>query len=403
MRRAFWILTVVLLSVLALGACTKHNPQTRPSIGEVVNPGHGNHDPDPVDPVNTQPKERTDWKVEYLGRNNYTETDGSISRVEEFRFTYTGDAYFIVRSITAADFEAFYSGKLEDFLKGEVKDVITTAENENRKFYENTNSVFDKSQKGIVAFDMLIHGDYTTYIIEISEKGEATLNYAKLSHTVEEEIPVDEFLAWIGTWHVSDGYVGYDIVVSSCEANYLYYIDGWETGPAVQEQMNMERDWLYARYRNSTGLLYFYGQYLMSYYEESLGTDVDQMFVGTYLTSTSDSNGIVDVEGADAQYDIAHTWIDGETITVQPEEFTFDNGFKAIYHSMRYSRYCYDEQNWAHYNNSGVPSLPLTMQKVDPTKSSVHAPAVRTRTIGTLRREQLRPHVPVQPRTFRVN
>ena len=216
-------------------------------------------------------------------------------------------------------------------------------------------------------------------------------------------MPTEAYLKWIGNWHVSDlnGYVGYDITISKCEANYLYYVDGWETGPAVQEQMNQDSDWIYARFRNSDKNLYFYGQYIMSYEDESLGTEVDMMFVGTYLTDSSDKNGIVDEEGADYNYDIAHTSIgEGGKISILPESFSFDNGFVATYHSMRYSRYCYDEKNWAHYNNSGVPSLPLVMEPLPYTKA-VQAPARRIATKAALRRVQLRTHVPKQQRTFK--
>jgi hypothetical protein len=219
---------------------------------------------------------------------------------------------------------------------------------------------------------------------------------------VEEEKAVDSYLKWIGNWHVSDGYVGYDIVISSCENNYLYYVDGWETGKAVLEQMNMDRDWIYARYRNADGNLYFYGQYLMSYEDETLGTYVDQMFVGTYLTSSSDANGVVDEEGADWNCDIAHTSVaENGKISIVPESFSFDNGYVATYHSMRYSRYCYDEKNWAHYNNSGVPSLPLVMEAIPSTKA-VQIPSKRMVSKESLRRVQLRQHVPKQERVFKA-
>ena len=393
--------------VMTVAGCTKYIPfypqggetpenPSRPGGGQGGEQGGGGQQGG----GETAIKERSDWSVTYIGRANYTEQDQTVSRVEEFEFKYTGDAYFLVRSITDQDFKDWYGSDVKEFMQGEVNDVITLAKNNNVPF---ANYLFDKTiNNKTVYFDMLIHGEYTTYMIEVSKEGKMTGNYAKVRHIVEEEVAVESYLKWIGSWHVGDGYVGYDITISACENNYLYYVDGWETGSAVQEQMNMERDWIYARYRNEDGNLYFYGQYLMSYDDEALGTYVDEMFVGTYLTANSDKNGVVDEEGADANYDIAHTSVgeDGK-LRIVPESFTFDNGLDASYHSMRYSRYCYDENNWAHYNNSGVPSLPLVMEFLPGTKAAVQAPAKRIASKAALRRVQLRTHVPKQQRTFK--
>ena len=384
-----YFLSIAAIAALAMAGCTKYIPSVRP--------GGGSNPNDPVRPGGEEQEfnlnECTNWSIQYIGRADYEEDDGSISRVEEFHFNYPGQAYFIVRSITDANFKDWYANDLKSFIEGESSGV-------------KVSDAFTSAIKTIY-FDMLIHDTYTSYMIELSKDGKPTGNYAKVRHTVEEEMPTEAYLKWIGNWHVSDlnGYVGYDITISRCEANYLYYVDGWETGPAVQEQMNQDSDWIYARFRNSDKNLYFYGQYIMSYEDESLGTEVDMMFVGTYLTDSSDANGIVDVEGADYNYDIAHTRevevTDGQfVIVLVPESFTFDNGFTATYHSMRYSRYCYDEQNWAHFNNSGVPSLPLKMAQLPATKS-VQAPARRINSQKEIRRVQLRQHVPQKERTFK--
>ena len=396
-----YFLSMAAIVVMAAAGCTKYIP---------FYPGGGNNQENPTRPGGGQGgteqgggevaiKECTNWGLKYAGRADYPEQDGSVSRVEEFQFNYPGNAYFLVRSITDQDFKDWYNNDVKEFLQGEVNDIVAIAKNNNQ---ELSSLLFDNSTD-IVYFDMLIHGVYTTYMIEISKDGKMTGNYAKLRHTVEEEQAVESYLKWIGNWHVGDGYVGYDITISACENNYLYYVDGWETGSAVQEQMNMERDWIFARYRNTDGNLYFYGQYLMSYDDESLGTYVDQMFVGTYLTNNSDSNGIVDEEGADYNYDIAHTSVaDDGKIRIVPESFTFDNGFVATYHSMRYSRFCYDENNWAHYNNSGVPSLPLVMERLQGAYGAAMKPARRIASKAAMRRVQLKTHVPKQTRTYKA-
>ena len=376
----------VAIAALAMVGCTFRIGPERPYMGGNGHGGHGGGNEGNGDkPQVEKLTERTDWKIEYKGRADYTEEDGTVSRVEEFAFGYTGDGYFIVRTLAPDDLAYFYDNDLKSMLEGEVSGVVTQAENEGKKFYESS-SVFDSGVKAIY-FDLLIHGDYTAYLIEIGKDGKPTYNFAITSINVKEETASEGFLKWIGNWIVNDGTVWYDIAISSCEANYLYYVDGWETGENVEEQMTMEHDWIFARYRKLDGNLCFYGQYLMSYEDESLqDTDgnnvwVDQMFVGTYLNSTSDNNGEVDAEGAYAGYDIAHTKkLENGQVVIEPERFVFDNGFEAVYHTMRYSRFCYDEQNWAHYNYSGVPTFTghtVKMDQIPGTRTQVDHPRTK--------------------------
>lgn len=340
--------------------------------------------------------ERTDWQVRYVGRTDYREDDGSLTRVEEFSFRYTGNGFFFLRTLNDDDLQNLYKGDLKAMIEGEAKDIRTIAENQNVKFYELTGMVFGPNINTVYP-DLMIHGKYTAYMIELDTKGQPTYNYAKSAMEVQEERPTEAYLKWIGSWKVGDGSTFYEIQVSQCEANYLYYIDGWETGQNVTEQMNQERDWVFARYTN--GKLVFYGQYLMSYHDDGLGTDVDEMFVGTYLTPTSDANGDIDGEGADNGYTIATaTWKDAANATLVPDEFDFDNGFHAVYYTMRYSRFCYDESNWAHYNVSGVPTFKngsMTMEFLGRTKAEVEHP----RTESLVKRTQPKAHV--SQRSFR--
>ena len=339
--------------------------------------------------------ERTDWQVKYEGRTDYKEDNGSLTRVEEFTFHYTGGKYFFLRTFTDDDLQNLYKGDLNAMIDGESKDIRTIADNQKIKFYELTGTVFGPTVTSVLP-DLMIHGRYTAYMIELDAQGQPTYNYAKSAFEVVEERPVEAYLKWIGSWKVGDGTTFYEIQVSQCEANYLYYIDGWETGQNVSEQMNQERDWLFARY--NAGRLVFYGQYLMSYHDDGLGTDVDEMFVGTYLTANSDINGDIDAEGADNNYSIATaSWLDAEHAALAPEEFDFDNGFHAVYYNMRYSRYCYDEKNWAHYNTSGVPTFkegPMSMEYLGQTKADVEHP----RTESMVKRTQPKAHVAVRAR-----
>ena len=97
---------------------------------------------------------------------------------------------------------------------------------------------------------------------------------------------------WIGKWLVSNGRVGYDITISKSESNWLYWIDGWETGESVTEQMIYES--IEARFDRSTGNLVFYSQYIQSYFDENENLQLYEYFLGNISDSSSDALGITD-------------------------------------------------------------------------------------------------------------
>ena len=298
--------------------------------------------------------ENPDWTVTYEGRDDYEEEDGTVSRVEEFRFKYTGSNWFIVRSVKDGDLEDNSEATLRSFFKDEAKAVVDAAGD--GKWNENNNNVFT-NKTVTVYFDLLFHGDYTTYMIELNAKGGITGKYAKHRHEVKEEEAEVNFSRWLGDWKVGDGDVFYSISISSAENNYFYYVDGWETGKAVVNEMSAPEDWIFARYDKTDGNLHFYGQFVCAYEDKDFG-DVDEMFVGTYLTPTEE---LVDDEGAWNMLNIAYTKQDVDKFTIEPEILEFDNGSKAAIKTMRYSRYAYKDKLWYHYNTAGVPTLPLTM------------------------------------------
>lgn len=359
------------------------------------NGGRGNGNGNKQEEVKIE--ENPDWTVTYLGRNDFEEADGSVSRVEEFRFKYTGSNRFIVRSIKEGVLQNDYNGSLKEFFTTEAKAVVDAAGNGN--WYDN-NGVFDNTQTNIVAFDLLFHGNYTTYMIELNAKGGITGKYAKTSHQVEEEAAVANYTRWIGKWHVADAYAAYDITISPVENNYFYIVDGWETGPSVSEQMNMDEDWIYARYNKDNGNLYFYGQFILAYKDDNLG-DVDEMFVGTFINGTAGET--VDGEGADYQLNIAYAKQTGDKFTIEPEVLVFDDGaFSAPIKTMRYTRYVYKYQDdpskrWSHYNIGGVPALPLNMTRIEVIQGPVRPHNVAARPSASkkhMQRGALKVHTP---------
>lgn len=380
LQYAMW----VAIAALSLSAC---GTRTEIYNGKGGQPGGGTRPGEEI----VNPQQRTDWSVSYRDRTDYREGDGTLVRVEEFDANYTGSNYFIIRTLTDEDFANFYGNDVKSLIEGEVKDIATMADNQGIKVYEMNTVVFDKNVKNIL-FDLLIHGQYTAWLIELTAEGKPTYNYNKSTFTVREEEAIDSYLDWLGTWHISDAYSSFDISISAAENNYLYYVDGWETGTSVSYKNG---DWIYARYKNLDKNLYFYAQTVGDTEDQDLKSWVTKCFVGSYLSSEapSDGVGLIDGEGVDWQADIAHTEVDGSgNVSVKPLVIEFDNGFKTAYHSMRFSCLCWNDDLWYHYNTGGVPVFTdhsVTMLRV---KSDV-APRERVRTKEMVNRMQPRRHV----------
>lgn len=389
MRPNFILTVAALCSVLLLAGCRKHPQPYTPGGNDPGDPG-GKDQPEQQVTL----KQRTDWSVKYLGRDWWNNDDGTRDRVEKFEFVYTANNWFIIRSITPGDLQDIYgsgdSGILA-FFKDQAAFVVDQAGTGH--FYDDTDNVFNAGTKG-VCFDLLLHGTWNTYMIEMDKDGSVTGNYCLARHDVLEEAPTESFQSWLGTWRIGNSNLAYEITVSSAENNYLYYIDGWETGVGASEQMNLADDWFYARHLES-GDLAFYNQYRITYKDDDLSTDnqdvyVDQMFIGFYM----DSQGIVadNEEG----WNIAHTVKNGGKVTIEPYTIYFDNGFEPKYKKMQWAYFYWDPSDsnslvWDLYNPN-VPTLPMSFDKIAESKSVSMAPVERKVTKATLLRNQPRAH-----------
>ena len=391
MRYLSWL---AIAAMIVLGGCSTRIEPYRPSGGG--GQGGGGNTPQPQPTV--QVTERTDWKVEYKGRVDYKEDDGTVSRVEEFFFNYTGDNLFILVTLSDEDYAKFYDSEVKALIEGEVKDLNTRAENEGKKVSEMDN-VYTKRVKTLYA-DIMIHGWYNAFLVELDRNGKATYNYCRADMEVKEEAASPDYLGWLGTWNISDGYVGYDIQVTAIENNYLYRVDGWETGPAAgSTQMDQDDDWIEARLVND-GTLSFFIQFIASYENyESLG-NVDYMFVGTYVESTGEK--VDDWEG----WEVAWAENDGNGKTVlcaANTEYEVDGKvYKPHFNGMRYSLYSYKDESWHHFHDA-VPTFleqknwQMSMTR---TKASVEEDRTPVHTRNYLRKTQPRKHEGKRQRRF---
>lgn len=393
MRYLSWL---AIAAMIVLGGCSTRIEPYRPSGGGGGGQGGGGNTPQPQPTV--QVTERTDWKVEYKGRVDYKEDDGTVSRVEEFFFNYTGDNLFILVTLSDEDYANFYDSQVKNLIDGEVKDLNTRAQNEGKQVSEMDN-VYTKRIKTLYA-DIMIHGWYNAFLVELDRNGKATYNYCRADMEVKEEAASPDYLGWLGTWNVSDGYVGYDIQVTAIENNYLYRVDGWETGPAAgSTQMNQDDDWIEARLIDD-GTLSFFIQFIASYENyESLG-NVDYMFVGTYVESTGEK--VDDWEG----WEVAWAENDGNGKTVlcaANTEYEVDGKvYKPHFNGMRYSLYSYKDESWHHFHDA-VPTFleqknwQMSMTR---TKASVEEDRTPVHTRNYLRKTQPRKHEGKRQRRF---
>lgn len=394
MRYLSWL---AIAAMIVLGGCSTRIEPYRPSGGGSHSgggSGSGGTTPQPT----VQVTERTDWKVEYKGRVDYKEDDGTVSRVEEFFFNYTGDNLFFLVTLSDEDYANFYDSQVKNLIDGEVKDLNTRAQNEGKQVSEMDN-VYTKRIKTLYA-DIMIHGWYNAFLVELDRNGKATYNYCRADMEVKEEEASPDYLGWLGTWNVSDGYVGYDIQVTAIENNYLYRVDGWETGPAAgSTQMNQDDDWIEARLIDD-GTLSFFIQFIASYENyESLG-NVDYMFVGTYVESTGEK--VDDWEG----WEIAWAENDGNGKTVlcaANTEYEVDGKvYKPHFNGMRYSLYSYKDESWHHFHDA-VPTF-LEQKNwqmfMTRTKASVEEDRTPVHTRNYLRKTQPRKHEGKRQRRF---
>ena len=396
MRYLSWL---AIAAMIVLGGCSTRIEPYRPSGGGSHSGGGSGSGGDTPQPQPTvQVTERTDWKVEYKGRVDYKEDDGTVSRVEEFFFNYTGDNLFILVTLSDEDYANFYDSQVKNLIDGEVKDLNTRAQNEGKQVSEMDN-VYTKRIKTLYA-DIMIHGWYNAFLVELDRNGKATYNYCRADMEVKEEAASPDYLGWLGTWNVSDGYVGYDIQVTAIENNYLYRVDGWETGPAAgSTQMDQDDDWIEARLIDD-GTLSFFIQFIASYENyESLG-NVDYMFVGTYVESTGEK--VDDWEG----WEVAWAENDGNGKTVlcaANTEYEVDGKvYKPHFNGMRYSLYSYKDESWHHFHDA-VPTFleqknwQMSMTR---TKASVEEDRTPVHTRNYLRKTQPRKHEGKRQRRF---
>ena len=361
MKRLFKSITLAAIASLALTGCFKHDPIVRPGGHE---PGGNGREEEVKLVVN----ERSDWSVRYVAREDWVNDDGSVDRVEHFKFNYTGKGYYIVRLVRPEDFEGVYESDAAAFFTYEAESLVEDAKKDNVNFWDYTDEVFT-SRISDIYFNRLRSGNWIAFLIELDGKGNVTGDYAEVSFTIQEEAATESFSKWLGNWRASNGLVGYDLTISSLDNNYLYRIDGWECGQAASFQMDQE--YLEGEFYAPNGFLYIVSQYLGTYDDEDLGT-VDELFLGNIF----DSGGltIIEDEGLDLAVMVPQEENLAELQALEVTLSTANGDYTTPFHSMQYYMWAHDDGSWHPYNGS-VAQLPLTMTRQPGTKAADAAPA----------------------------
>ena len=379
-KSVLWLSSALIIFLLALPSCSRHTVRGR--NGE--NGGTAERE-------NTVTlHERTDWSIKYIDREDYTEEDGYISRVEKFQVYCPGVNYYILLTISPDDLKELYGNNPLAFFQEEAGYYRDDAQ----YFNEKVTEYFYTADAQDYLLDRMRMGTWNMYLVSMDSNGYATGDYATTTFTLAEEQPIDDYTAWLGEWTVTgktytDGKgegetVSYVLSVEKEEANLSYIVRGWETGESIdpKEGTVMDLEYIVTEFDWCNHNMYFRSQYLGTYTDDTVGKDVDELFLGKidYQGASTADHGIWIISdenldlGAAVKTDKG-TEISGcdvyVTISSKEELTTF-----AI---MQYIRAFMNGQdvNYLEYNTN-VPTYPLTMVK---TKASVSRPSFERRPV----------------------
>lgn len=372
------ILAALMVAALLVPACTKHRiPATHEHGGNTQNPGGNNNNNGQGQGGNQNTEDqglklnmRSDWSIAWeRSWWDYVEADGSLSDVEVISIACPGAEYFMVREFTSDWFQSEYNNDLKAYLEDEEKYLLQDVESAGsvgNVWYVYNNSINE------LLLDRARSGERVYLLVGINKDGKITGDYAKCVHMFEQERATDEYNKWIGKWLVTNGRVGYDITISKSESNWLYWIDGWETGESVTEQMIYES--IEARFDRSTGNLVFFSQYIQSYYDENENLQLYEYFLGNISDSSSDAVGITDtgLKIAVASFDDE----DGALATISPLKVNVRREDGSIWET-EFTSMCYwnvdsdsEQPVWMRYNATGLAKFPLSMTFQPGTKAA---------------------------------
>lgn len=381
-------------ALLVLAGCSKHTVRERQTVD--IPDSHT---------VETVLEKPSTWSITYKGREDFTEENGRVVRVEHVNVVCPGVGYYIIRTITPDDLKDLYNNDLKAFFEEEAKYLAEDA----KTYGEKVEDYLYFEEMHDYLFDRMRKGSYLMFLIGMDKNGTITGSYAETAFTLAEETPSDDYLKWIGEWSIGDGKISYAVSVEQSEANLCYIFRGWETGDSIdpQEGMVMDQEYLETAFDYDNGNMYFTSQYLGTY--EDKGRNLDELFLGKVnITNAANAadNGIwvISDEGLDlgvavmAEGGKAMATVSGCGVYVPIGNEDILSEFILMQYLAAYmngNEVAYDEYNL------NVPSFPLTMTR---TKSVVDRPAWKPRPVTrtSIHHAQPRLHSDTQRATHAV-
>ena len=323
------------------------------------------------------------WKLSYTPRVTIKE-NGKEVIVDEIRVTPNGCDYSYYVELAYPEYLAEnYDGSEVAFFN-DVLDGIADTLPEDEDF---AGVVYNGDVS--IQFDRLRSGDWTAYAFGVDRRGYLTGNWSELHFDAPQEEATEEFNRWLGTWRIGgqgggynydtdrpvSGYYYYDITVSSSENNYCYIVNDWETGVSAGDFANTYcPDYQYeTSFLKETGQMQFKTTYLGTLEDDEIGV-FDVMLLGMVSIGSEDYY-ILDEEIPIATATLSE---DGQEAQVAPEkaEVAPDGGKSTVctFKSMQYIDVT--DHNLYTYND-GVPYLPMTMERLSSSASSVSRRAAR--------------------------
>ncbi len=375
MGRFFGISAAVLLAALSSFGCSVDGTGHRPDTP-------GGHQPDPEPEFRVNP----DWKLSHR-RDVITDDYGFKADVDIISVSSIDNETYYLDVITADNLKNWYSDDIVAYIKDEPN-------------YYNGDAYKGSTD---ITFDRMRSGSWLAVAFGVNGSGEVTGDYAFLRFTLKESQPSEDFLGWLGKWKISgtdkkdpSRVISYDIDIESSDADYLFYVTGWESGRDTEYDM---KDYaIETQYDRFTRTMLFKGLYLET--ETIGGKDYDLCFYGNFIYDGS--MGFSDMRKGDEQTVCDNIIIaesdrlsaGGESTTVRGLDFEFNHDnkvYRTKLTSMQYFDYPLDENDLGLYvKNDDVPVFPLTMTKIQDA-SGVSAKVNADRTMLKVRPQR---HIP---------
>ena len=353
------------VAIAALTGCRKHFPERHNpgggGSGDGGNGGNGHQTEQTV--LNL--KENKAWSITYDGRElrNFEEGPAKVEVINVDNIP--SNVIYIVSVIGFDDYTNYTENqsKLGEGLIEFMNNELALAKDGGYFYYGSPEEIL---------FDPLRHGSWYAFVMAVDSNHELTGEYAYTVFDVQEEEPTDDFKKWIGTWTATQGKYSYTLSISSLEANYIYKVEGWETGKYLQTETYL--DYLETFY--DKGDMFFVSQFIMSYDNETM----EQCFLGEfyYKSPLGPAKYLIEDEGVDIAY--ATMEEDGKA-TISPcdlEAYVEGDSepYVTQYYDMKYFVWSTTDKAWYHYNDE-VAIFPITMTKVEAAPTSTKAPELK--------------------------